>query len=68
MLQQRRAAQLGQVGGRADIGAIQPQKAAGEMQGQRQVAKLGGDGCQVGIVGREVGAELAQQGDAFGAR
>ncbi len=46
---------------------IAREKAAGQMQRQRQIAELGGDRIQHGIVRRQVRPVLAQQRQALGA-
>ncbi len=47
--------------------AVAFQEAAGQMQGERQVAQLLGDGCEVGVVVVKLGPVLSQQCDAFAA-
>ena len=70
MFQQIGPAKFAQVGGgRAELGMLVAfQEAAGQMQGERQVAQFLGDGREVRVVVAELGPVLAEQRDAFAAR
>ena len=59
-------AQVVPIGRGGDAVAVAVQIAARQMQGQGQVAQLGGQGVEVRVVVGQVGPEFAQEGHTFG--
>jgi hypothetical protein len=63
-----RRLKLGEIRRWPIIALVQREEAAGHMQGQREIAEVVREGVKIRIVGREVRAVLAQEGDTLGAR